>query len=58
MDAQNLHHETQQADGELETDDEIDAQTPHHEIHYASDEIEIPDSRLSMRLRLTMRWTS
>ena len=23
MDAQNLHHETQQADGELETDDEM-----------------------------------
>ena len=25
IDAQNLHHETQQADGELEIDDEMDA---------------------------------
>ena len=41
MDAQNLYHETQQADGELETADEMDAQTLHHEIHYAADEIEI-----------------
>ena len=41
MHAQNLHHETQQADGELETDDEMDAQTLHHEIHYAAYEIEI-----------------
>ena len=43
VDAQNLHHETQQPDGELEIDDEMDAQTPHHEIHYADDEIEIAD---------------
>ena len=29
MDVQNLYHETQQADGELETDNEMDAQTLH-----------------------------
>ena len=41
MDAQNLHHETQQADGELEIDDEMDAHTLHHEIHYGAHEIKI-----------------
>ena len=37
MDAQNPHHETQQAD------DEMDAQNPHHETQYADDVIVIDD---------------
>ena len=41
IDAQNLHHETQQADGKLETDDKMDAQTLHYEIYYVNHEIEI-----------------
>ena len=41
VDAHNLHHETQQVDGELQIDDEMDAQTLHHEIHDGTREIEI-----------------